>query len=143
MQQNPDITDRKALDMLVTQFYRKATRDPIIGFFFTDISRLDLQHHLPKIASFWEMQLFGVRNYRGNPYQVHKLLNQQAHLSPHHFIHWVYLFQQTVDELFAGPNAEKIKRNAAMIARKMSAVYSAKDAESRPVLGATVQQFQP
>ena len=40
-------------------FYGKAMSDPVIGWLFTDVARLDLEAHVPQIASFWETVLLG------------------------------------------------------------------------------------
>lgn len=120
-----DILDTDDLTILITDFYKKAVADSIVGFFFTDIANINLDEHIPKIVSFWDMQLFGRRNFKGNPYLTHKLLNDQATLTKHHFHRWVFLFHQSIDELYVGSNANILKRNSLAIADKMSyALYT-------------------
>jgi hemoglobin len=119
-----DINDRDDLNLLVRQFYKKAMSDPGIGFFFTEIARIDLESHIPKIASFWEMQLFRTRSYKGNPYRAHKLLDMQVPMEPRHFQQWLQLFVATVDEHFHGERADTVKRNARAIASRMSHALS-------------------
>ena len=115
-----DIKNYDDIEVVIRTFYTRLLPDPIIGFFFTDIARIDLPAHIPKIARFWEFQLFGVRNYRGNVYEVHRDLHQQAAMTADHFHRWVFVLHQSIDELFAGPNAELMKTRAAMIAEKMA-----------------------
>lgn len=115
-----DIQNYDDIENVIRAFYTKLLPDPIIGFFFTDVARIDLPSHIPKIASFWEFQLFGVRNYRGNVYEVHRNLHLQAAMTADHFHRWVFMLRQSVDERFAGPNAELMKTRAAMIAEKMA-----------------------
>lgn len=116
----PDIKTYEDIEAVIRAFYSRLLPDPIVGFFFTDIARIDLPAHIPKITRFWEFQLFGVRNYRGNVYEVHRALHMQAALTPDHFHRWIFLLRQSVDELFAGPHAELMKTRAAMIAEKMA-----------------------
>jgi hypothetical protein len=53
----PDIETRDDCERLVRAFYGRALADPIIGFIFTDVARLDLEAHVPEITSFWETVL--------------------------------------------------------------------------------------
>lgn len=115
-----DIRNYDDIETVIRAFYSRLLPDPIIGFFFTDIARIDLPSHIPKIARFWEFQLFGVRHYRGNVYEVHRDLHRQAALTTDHFHRWVFMLHQSVDALFAGPNAELMKTRASMIAEKMA-----------------------
>ncbi len=43
---------------VVTRFYVKATQDFLIGYHFRNIDNFET--HIPRIASFWELQLTGV-----------------------------------------------------------------------------------
>jgi hemoglobin len=115
-----DIQSYDDIETVIRAFYSRLLPDPIIGFFFTDIARIDLQKHIPKIAHFWEFQLFGVRNYRGNVYEVHRELHLKAAMTADHFHRWVFMLHQSVDDLFVGPNAELMKARSTMIADKMA-----------------------
>lgn len=115
-----DIESRADLEMLLTDFYRAATRDEKIGYFFTEVARLDIEAHLPVITNFWEKILFGAKAYYGNPFVVHQRLDEQAALNPEHFTRWVEIFQATVDQHFAGRTAQMAKMRAAAIAHNMS-----------------------
>ena len=114
-----DIETPADIDRLIAAFYERVLADPIIGFFFTDIARIDLPSHLPKISAFWQLQLLGKLGYRGETFAVHKALHTQAELSADHFHRWLYLFEQTIDELFAGPRAAAAKKRAHAIALSM------------------------
>jgi hemoglobin len=57
------IVSRADIDRLMNHFYSKATKDDVIGYIFTDIAKLDLEHHLPIIGDFWETLLFRTGNY--------------------------------------------------------------------------------
>ncbi len=59
-----DIETRADIDDLMNRFYARAIRDETIGYIFTDVAKLDLEHHLPVIGDFWETLLFGTGNYQ-------------------------------------------------------------------------------
>jgi hemoglobin len=95
--------------------------DPIIGFIFVDVAKLDLDAHVPVISSFWETILLGAGSYRGGAFAPHARLNMQVELLEGHFGRWVALWSQTVDELFAGERAELAKAHARRVARAFHA----------------------
>ena len=111
-----DIETRRDLEILLTEFYKIAVTDAEIGHHFAG---LDLASHLPIIVDFWEKVLFGKAVYFGNPLVVHQKLNEKAPLELAHFRHWVKIFSQTTDELFAGETAENAKLRAKMIAHSL------------------------
>lgn len=47
-----DIASREDIDVLVIRFYGRAMSDPVIGYLFTEVAQLDLEHHLPVIGDF-------------------------------------------------------------------------------------------
>ncbi|WP_295128258.1 group III truncated hemoglobin [uncultured Leifsonia sp.] len=112
----PDLTDRDDVRFLVEAFYRRAFLDPLIGPIFTDIARMDLQHHLPIMCDFWETVLFQAGLYRRNALQLHVALNAKFPLRQEHFRRWLHLWTATVDEHFAGEKAELAKTQANRIA---------------------------
>jgi hemoglobin len=114
-----DIRDAADIDRLVAAFYRPLLADPIIGFFFTEISPIELEHHLPTISAFWQQQLLGQPGYRGQTFAVHRRLHQLCALQPDHFHRWLFLFESTVDALFCGPLATAAKQRARRIAQSM------------------------
>jgi hemoglobin len=112
-----DIETREDCERLVRAFYGRALTDPVIGWLFTDVARLDLEAHVPRIASFWETILLGARSYGGGAFAPHAALNARARLRAGHFERWLWLWRQTVDGLFAGERAELAKAHAARVAR--------------------------
>jgi hemoglobin len=133
-----DIETRKDIDELVAEFYRKAMTDDLIGYIFTDVARINLETHLPIIADFWEMLLFGSLNfpakYGRSPMQAHHALNEKENLRAEHFGRWVRLFSETVDEMFAGERAKLAKMRAVAIAETMRLKFSSKSAAAVPIL---------
>ena len=116
-----DIEDRADCERLVRAFYRRAMDDPMIGFLFVDVAHLDLEAHVPVIASFWETILLGAGSYRGGAFRPHAALHARVGLRGGHFERWLALWRATVDELFAGPRAEQAKAHAERVARAFHA----------------------
>ena len=117
-----DIETRTDIDLLMRVFYDRALADEVIGYIFSDVAHLDLEHHLPIIGDFWESTLFGTGAYatRGrNPLEVHKQLHHLSPLTAEHFERWLKIFSVSVDEEFAGERAEFLKMRAHAIASRM------------------------
>ena len=127
-----DIETREDIEILVADFYEKAIKDKVIGYIFTDVAKIDLEHHLPIIADFWEMLLLGTVNFQAkygrSPMQVHHELNEKEPLKLEHFARWVKLFCETVDERFTGKTANLAKIRAISIAETMRLRFSSKSA---------------
>ena len=121
-----DIASAEDIDALVAAFYVRVLPDPIIGFFFTDIARIDLPSHLPKISAFWQQQLLGKPAYRGQMFAAHQHIHTRAALSSDHFHRWLSLFAQTVDAHFSGPVADAAKLRAQRIAQSMQTALAAR-----------------
>ena len=109
----PDIETRTDIERLLEEFYKIVPHDQEIRHHFDG---LDLEHHLPIIADFWEKVLFGNPVYFNNPLLVHQKLHQRSPLEPEHLDLWVGIFCRTVDNLFAGEIAETAKIRARAIA---------------------------
>ena len=113
------IESREDVSTLVHAFYTKIRKDEEIGHFFNELIK-DWDEHLEKLTDFWEMNLFGVRNYMGNPIEAHIEVDQKFNgvISMNEFGIWLNHWFATIDELFEGENAETLKRRA----RKMSSM---------------------
>jgi hemoglobin len=111
-----DIESREDCERLVRTFYGRALTDPIIGFIFVDVAKLDLDAHIPKVTSFWETILLGAHSYGGGAFRPHVAINERVKLLRGHFERWLWLWNMTVDELFSGPRAELAKAHAARVA---------------------------
>ena len=112
-----NIENREDVALLVHSFYAKIRTDTEIGPFFNDVIK-DWDEHLEKLTNFWEMNLFGGRNYSGNPIEAHIEVDRNSGgvISTHDFGIWLNYWFATIDELFEGENADTLKRRA----RKMS-----------------------
>lgn len=114
-----DITAREDVELLVNTFYSKVNENATLSPIFNEISKVDWPHHLPKMYSFWSSLLLGEQSYTGNPMVKHIDLSRQTDMTEVQFSTWLLLFNQTVNELFAGDKAEEAKSRAANIARLM------------------------
>lgn len=119
MHNKPDIQTRTDIETLMRAFYNTLLQDDAMAHIFNDVAKIDLEAHLPHIVSFWEGVVLNTGDYRKNVMQVHLNLNNNVSLSKERFDTWLDVFFATVDSLFIGPNAEKIKTRALSIATVM------------------------
>lgn len=120
-----DIESRADLEVFTRKFYNSLLEDDRVSYIFTDVAKIDLEEHLPKITDFWELSIFHTGPYHNNPMHVHMQLNDKEQLTTAHFDIWLMHFNTTVDDLFVGGNAEKIKTRALSIATIMKIKVSA------------------
>jgi hemoglobin len=138
-----DIESRADCERLVRTFYSRALRDPVIGFIFVDVAKLDLEAHVPRITSFWETILLGAQSYGGGAFRPHAAVHAKVELRRAHFEQWLRLWFETVDELFAGERAELAKAHALRVGRAFHArLQHLPSPEDRPV-GLTITQHGP
>lgn len=119
MSDKRDIENRDDLLQLMQSFYKKLLADNSISYLFTDVSKIDLDHHFPVLVDFWDTVLFQSGTYQKNAMQPHIALHQKSRLLKHHFETWLRYFKESVDELFDGQNAFVIKERATSIATVM------------------------
>ena len=108
-----EIQNRDDVAFLVQHFYAKIRADKEIGFYFNETIK-DWNEHLEKLTDFWEMNLFGGRNFDGNPIEAHNRVDQKFNesITPEVFGIWLNLWFATIDEFFEGENATILKRRA-------------------------------
>lgn len=114
-----DIEARNDIETIVNQFYDKVRADEVIGFIFNDIAKVNWEAHLPVMYDFWEFTALGTGSFTRNAMSPHFELNEKIKLMPAHFERWLKLFNETIDALFAGKNADTMKGRAQNIARLM------------------------
>jgi hemoglobin len=115
-----DIATRDDIEVVVRDFYTRAFDDPLLGPVFVDIAQMDLEAHMPIMCDFWETVIFRAGLYKRNALQVHVDLHAKADLTAEHFGRWVDLWHATVDDHFAGENADQAKVQGARIAYSIS-----------------------
>jgi hemoglobin len=114
-----DIENRSDVELLVNTFYNKVKSNALIGPIFNEIIKVDWEHHLPKMYSFWASVLLGEHSFTGNPMQKHIQISKLTNMSNLEFSEWLKLFNETTNELFIGEKAEEAKTRAENIARLM------------------------
>lgn len=115
-----DIQTRQDIETVLKTFYGKAFADPEIGYFFIQVVPLNLEEHLPLIASFWETVLFATRGYHKDVMAVHRHIHGLSQITQAHLDRWVSLMTATIDQHFSGPKAELMKQRAISIATVMN-----------------------
>lgn len=115
-----DIESREDIVAVIDLFYERTFRDPVLGPIFVDIAKLDLEHHIPIVADFWENILFAARKYPGGMMRVHFDVHHMTSLQPHHFQRWLDYWEASVADQFEGPRATLAKEHAYRVARMMS-----------------------
>ena len=127
-----DIRTREDIELLINRFYEKVQSDPVIGYIFTDVVKVNWNKHLPVMYSFWENTIFFTGGYAGNPMEIHKRLNQRVPLKPEFFERWTTLFTDTVDEMFTGEKALLAKQRAISIAVVMQIKIHNEPTDAKP-----------
>ena len=103
---------RPEIELLVNTFYERVQQDELLGFIFTDVAKTNWATHLPKMYAFWETVMFRSGGFSGNPLAAHARLTPLTEMGRPQFDRWLSIFTATVDDLFAGEHADRIKRAA-------------------------------
>lgn len=107
-----DVQNMEDVKRLVDLFYGKVQQDDLLDPIFNGFAKVDWPQHLPKMYAFWGGMILGEPGYAGRPFPPHVPLPVTAE----HFQRWLGLFHATIDENFAGPNAQRAKAAASSIA---------------------------
>ncbi|MCW5722671.1 MAG: group III truncated hemoglobin [Devosia sp.] len=95
--ETPEALDEAMIRAVVDEFYTRARRDPVIGPVFNRIIPDDhWPAHLSLIADFWSSMLLGSGRYGGRPMPKHMAI---AELGDAHFMRWLRLFRETVEQI--------------------------------------------
>lgn len=109
--QKKDLLTPDDVKLMVDSFYNKVNHDELLSPVFNDFAKVDWNHHLPKMYNFWNTILFFKGDYKGSPFDKHIPLPIEGK----HFERWLSLFDQNIDEIFEGPNANEAKLRAKTI----------------------------
>jgi hemoglobin len=122
------LANREDIYLLVTSFYKKIRKDPVLGPIFNSII-VDWESHFEILTDFWESQLLVRRTYLGNPIEVHQEVDSKMNhtITSEHFGLWLNLWFETLDELFTGELVWVAKNRA----QKMSTMLFIKMYEHR------------
>lgn len=93
------MNERDWILSVVKAFYDKARVDVLIGYHFRNIS--DFDEHIPRIASFWDIQLLGnTHRELHSPFDVMKV-HQPLGIKRGELGRWLVLLRKTLDEKVA------------------------------------------
>ena len=107
-----DIETSEDVALLVNSFYDKVQKDDVIGYFFSEVAKVNWDEHLPHMIQFWETVLLGKATFEGWPMRTHLVLSQKERLMPNHFERWMELWFGIVDNNFEGEIATEAKNRA-------------------------------
>ncbi len=94
------MTDSEWILSVVDSFYEKAKSDVLIGYHFRNIK--DFEEHIPRIASFWDLQLLGnTERTVTHPFDLPKL-HLALFIKKGEVGRWLVLFRKTLDEKESG-----------------------------------------
>ena len=114
-----DIATYQDIDVLMRDFYSRLLADGKISYLFTEVAKIDLEKHMPKIVGFWAQNLLGIGSYSANVMKIHLDLNKKSPLKREHFNIWLGHLHEAIDSHFAGPVSENLKTRALSIATVM------------------------
>lgn len=112
-----DIASPDDVAELVRRFYGAVAQDELLGPLFNDVAQVDWSEHLPKLTAFWCRVLFGLPGYQGNPFAKHRDVHLVSPFRQAHFVRWLELFEETVDDGWVGEHADSMKSLALNVAR--------------------------
>ena len=107
-----DIRFREDINDLVRAFYTAAEKDELLKAYFGVMEQEQKARFIKHLTDFWENLILFTGDYNGNPMEMHTQLHRRQPLSIMHFQRWNQLFQEVVDQMFEGKNAETIKQKA-------------------------------
>lgn len=114
-----DVANRSDIEKILALFYGQIRQDEVLEPFFSEVMPVNWDRHIRLMGDFWENVLFYTGDYDGDPLAAHKRINILRPTRPEHFERWLYLFTHTVDALYKGKNAAKMKKHALGIAAVM------------------------
>ncbi len=115
----PDLDEPAKIDAFVDHFYERVLVDPLLAPLFLDVANIDIREHLPRIKAYWRKMLLGQDSYRRHMMQQHRDLDAREPLQAQHYQRWFALFEQTLDEHYAGPVCERARELGRRIAENM------------------------
>lgn len=132
-----DLDSRTEIHNLVVHFYREIAFDPILDPIFEEVAEVDWAIHMPRLTNYWCRVLLGENSYDGMLLAAHQHVHRLEAFEPVLFDRWYELWVDSIEEHWAGPNAEKAKSHAAHImtflARRLcDLTWSPDEAAERP-----------
>lgn len=93
------MTNHEWILAVVDSFYQKAKNDVLIGYHFRVIQ--DFDEHIPRIATFWDLQLLGKSERTlSHPFDISNL-HLALKIKKGEVGRWLVLFRKTLEEMTA------------------------------------------
>ncbi|MFZ6649294.1 group III truncated hemoglobin [Undibacterium sp. TJN25] len=108
--------NRASVTMLVHQFYDAVREDDSLHPIFNQAIGGNWAPHLERMVDFWSTVMLGTREFQGNVYGKHMLING---VEPDHFSRWLQLFKETAYRLFDKEIADEFSLVAHRIASSL------------------------
>jgi len=112
---------------MVDTFYGKIRKDDLLADIFNERIQDRWPQHLEKMYTFWQTILLGEHTYYGAPFPPHATLD----VYQHHFNRWLFLWHETLDELFTGSKVEEAKWRANRMAEVFAYKIGQRKAQER------------
>jgi hemoglobin len=116
-----DIATGNDVGVVVRRFYRAVIADPLLGPLFERYG-VDWPHHIPKLEMYWEHVLFERQGAPLNTIAAHGPVQRATPFDRRHIEQWLALWDDTVDDLYVGPVADRAKTRARQVGRALHAV---------------------
>lgn len=105
----PDIKDSNDIKVLVDNFNARMSRDELLAPIFLG-KVTDMPAHLAAMYKFWGGVLMDQSPSEHSSFDPNSLAkHEDLQLMNQHFVRWLSLFLDTIDDLYAGPSAELAK----------------------------------
>jgi len=116
-----DLVPANDIGVIVRRFYRAVIPDPLLGPVFETFG-VDWAQHIPKLERYWRHALLDEPGPTVNTIAAHAPVQRAIPFDRRHVDRWLELWEETVDELFVGPLAERAKVRAHQVGRALDAV---------------------
>lgn len=114
-----DLDTPASISRFVDGFYARITVDPLLAPLFFEHAEVDLEVHLPRIKAYWEKMLLGDDSYRRHMMRKHREVHRRHPFGDAHYARWVKTFEETLDQGYRGPFAERARTLARRVAGNM------------------------
>lgn len=122
--------DEAMIRMVVHAFYARVRADAELGPIFDRVVE-DWDAHLDKLCDFWSSALLATGRFKGAPMPAHARL---AEIAPAHFVRWLALFRQTVEQLCPPDAAALFAAKSELIAQSLQLGIAASRGELPPLI---------
>ena len=110
---------KEHIEKLVTHFYLRVQKDPLLGPIFNDIAQVDWEHHIKLLSQFWNSIMLKTNEYHGKTYEKHVFIGHQTNIQEIHFTRWLSLFQEEAVKHLSPEAAKEIIQKASLIGQSL------------------------